>query len=152
MELVRELQKNIDIVSRPFLSIASRLGISEVELLDWARQLQRAGVMRRYGAVLRHRRAGYGANAMTCWRVPPERVDEVGQILAAFPGVTHCYERPTYPDWPYNVFAMIHGRTEQACVDAASELAEATGISDYVVLFSTREYKKVRVQYFEEGK
>ncbi|MDP2959026.1 MAG: AsnC family transcriptional regulator, partial [Longimicrobiales bacterium] len=105
--LVRELQLDLPLVPRPFLGAATRLGITEAELVDLARRLQARGLMRRFAAVLRHRAMGFVANGMTCWVVAPERVEEVGRAMADWPGITHCYERPTYPDWPYNLFGML---------------------------------------------
>ena len=104
--------------------------------------------MRRYAAVLAHRNAGFVQNGMGVWRVPEERLDECGQIMAAFRGVSHCYQRPTYPDWPYNLFSMTHGRTKAECEAVLAAVGEETGLDDYSVLYSTKEYKKTRVSYF----
>ena len=104
--------------------------------------------MRRFSAVLHHRKAGFKANAMAVWRVPEERSEEVGSIMATSPWVTHCYERPTFPDWPYTHFTMIHGTSKKQCLDAVSDISENTGITDYQLIYSTREYKKTRVRYF----
>jgi len=111
--LVRALQEDIPIVSRPFVPAAVALGMGEEELLARARALRDEGIMRRFAAVLHHRRAGFLANGMVCWLVPNDRVEEIGRRFASYPQVTHCYQRPTYPDWPYNVFTMIHARTRQ---------------------------------------
>ena len=104
--------------------------------------------MRRFSAVLHHRKAGFKANAMAVWNVPPERSEEVGRIMASSPWVTHCYERPTFPDWPYSHFSMVHATTKKECQAAVKEISESTGITDYKLLYSTREYKKTRVRYF----
>ncbi len=146
--VIRELQQDIEIAARPFAAMARRLGLSEEELLSLARRYQAQGVMRRYSAVLEHRQAGFRANAMGCWIVPGERIEEVGSIMASFPQVSHCYQRPTYPDWPYNLLTMIHGHSQEEVEALARRLAQGTGIEDYVLLYSTREYKKKRVQYF----
>jgi DNA-binding Lrp family transcriptional regulator len=87
---------------------------------------------------------------MACWAVPEERIDDVAQVLAASPRVSHCYRRPTFPDWPYALFSMVHARSRQQCEGIVAELSRLTGISDYTILYSTREYKKERVQYFVE--
>ena len=100
--------------------------------------------------MLHHRKAGITANAMICWRVPAERAEEVGGILAARPEVSHCYQRPTYPDWPYSHFSMVHARKRADCEAIARDMAAQTGIDDYVILLSTREFKKTRVRYFVE--
>ena len=104
--------------------------------------------MRRYSAVLHHRRAGFRANSMVVWIVPAERSVEVGNIMAQSSWVTHCYERPTFPDWPYTHFTMIHATSKEKCEEVARQISEATAIVDYKLLYSTREYKKTRVRYF----
>lgn len=148
--LVRQLQKDVELVPRPFLSQAQAVNLSEEELLEHARLLHRQGTMRRFAAVLHHRKAGFSANGMGIWAVPQERVEEVGRAIAEFPQVTHCYERPTYPGWPYNLFSMIHSQTTAGCRQVAEEISRKTGIKDFDLLFSTKEYKKARVKYFED--
>ncbi|TEU13568.1 MAG: Lrp/AsnC family transcriptional regulator [Anaerolineales bacterium] len=147
--VVRELQEDIELVPCPFAPMARCLGMSEEALLVKARGFLASGVMRRYGAVLRHRRVGFAANGMVCWVVPENRIEEVGRLAATYSKVSHCYQRlPRPPDWPYTLFTMIHGRT-QAEVEAVTEnIAAASGICDYVILYSIREYKKERVKYF----
>ena len=113
-----------------------------------ASNFQDRGIMRRFSAVLHHRRAGFHSNAMAVWKVPPERSIEVGNTMAQSRWVTHCYERPTFPDWQYTHFTMIHATTDATCEDVAKDISEATGIDDYMLLYSTREYKKTRVRYF----
>jgi DNA-binding Lrp family transcriptional regulator len=103
--------------------------------------------MRRFGAAVNHRKAGFAANAMTCWAAPPEKVVAAGQKLASWREVSHCYERKTNPLWRYNLFAMIHAHTEEACREIAAKVSAQTGLTDYVMLFSTREFKKTRVKY-----
>ncbi len=152
IQLVKELQKDIELVSRPFADMAQRLRMSEEELLGRAKGLKEAGIMRRYAAVLRHRKAGFSANAMGCWIIPAERVEQVGRLATSFSAVSHCYERPAYPpQWPYNLFTMIHGRSRQECEVVAEQIAERMGIEDYLLVYSTKEYKKERVRYFAEG-
>ena len=147
--LVRELQDHLPLQRRPFAAMAERLGMTEARLLEAAVDLRERGVMRRFAAVLRHRRAGFSANAMSVWAVPEERVDEIGQELAGYEAVTHCYRRPTYPDWPYSLFAMIHA-THPAEVDrAVADMRERVGEWDHRLLYSTEEYKKERVRYFD---
>ena len=148
VQVVRELQEDLAVEPRPFDGMAERLGISLGALFSLAADLQRRGAMRRYSAVLHHRRAGFTDNAMSVWRAPAERAAEVGAILASSPWVSHCYERPTFPDWPYNHFGMIHATSKEKCFEVAQELSEQTKIQDYRLLFSTREYKKTRVRYF----
>ncbi|MEM4340801.1 MAG: AsnC family transcriptional regulator [Candidatus Nitrosocaldus sp.] len=147
---IRELQKDIEVVSEPFNEPARRLGISVEEYLARAKYYESIGVMRRFAAILRHRNAGFVANGMIVWIVPEARVDEVGTLLASFPQVTHCYRRPTYPDWPYNLYSMVHAKSRDVCEGIAREFASHVDINDYRILFSTREFKKERVRYFIE--
>jgi DNA-binding Lrp family transcriptional regulator len=148
--VIRELQEDLPLEQRPFDAMAERLGMTPAELFTWADEAMERQIMRRFSAVLYHRKAGFQSNAMTVWRVPEERADEVGLKMAESPWVTHCYQRPTFPDWPYSHFAMIHATTQEQCEKAADDIAEAIGIEDYQLVYSTREYKKTRVRYFVE--
>jgi DNA-binding Lrp family transcriptional regulator len=130
--------------------MAQRLGLSTAQLFALAQDFQQRRIMRRYSAVLHHRRSGFRANAMVVWKVPPERSEEVGMAMAQHTAVTHCYERPTFPDWPYTHFTMVHATTQEQCEEVAQEISQATGITDRLLLYSTREYKKTRVRYFVE--
>lgn len=133
---------------RPFLQISRRLGITEGEVIDAAKEFEERGIIRRFAAILRHQKAGFIANGMVTWRVPREKIQEVADIAISFSQVSHCYERPVYEDWPYNLFSMIHARSREACEKIAAEISKRTGIQDYVILYSTKEYKKDRVKYF----
>jgi DNA-binding Lrp family transcriptional regulator len=150
VQLVRELQQDLLVEPRPFLPSARRLGITEDELLAHAQRMIADGVLRRFAAVLYHRRAGFKANAMGVWRAPEDRVEELGFQMASFAAVSHCYQRPIYPDWPYNIFTMVHGHTPEECERVLSAISEDTGLTDYVSLYSTREYKKVRLQFYTD--
>ncbi|HFC03245.1 MAG TPA: Lrp/AsnC family transcriptional regulator, partial [Nitratifractor salsuginis] len=108
-----------------------------------------AGVMRRFATILNHRKAGFTANAMSVWDVPEERAEELGRQIAEFRAVSHCYLRPRYPNWPYNLFAMVHATSQEACDDIIREIAEETGLTKYGKLYSTREFKKKRLVYFD---
>lgn len=147
---VRQLQRDLPIEPRPFMLLAREIGMTDEYLVAKAREFLQRGLMRRYAAVLRHREAGFTANAMGAWKVPEEFVPEFGRKAAEFPAVSHCYQRPTYPDWPYSVFTMIHGRSEDECAATALRIAEAVGIGEYILLYSTEEYKKIRMDYFED--
>lgn len=147
-EFIRELQEDLPLTPRPFDTMAGRLRITVAELLGKAREFEEMGYMRRFAAILRHQKAGFTANGMVCWRVPEERIEEVGAIAASFPQVSHCYQRPVYPDWPYNLFSMVHSRDIEKCKRIAQQISEKTDVTDYVILFSTKEYKKERVKYF----
>ncbi|MDQ3973816.1 MAG: AsnC family transcriptional regulator [Actinomycetota bacterium] len=146
---LRELQEDLAVQPAPFAGMAERLGSSEEAVLRAARSFIERGLMRRFAAVLHHRRAGFGANAMSVWRVPDEAVDAYGYQLAGYAAVSHCYRRPTYPDWPYALFGMIHATSKDRVEEAVSSIRQRTGLDDYRLLYSTREYKKARVRYFD---
>ena len=147
---VRELQKDLEIIDKPFLKSAEALGITEEQLFEKSRYYESIGVIRRFAAILRHRDVGFVANGMIVWKVPEERIDEVGAKLGAFPQVSHCYQRPSYPDWPYNVFSMIHCKSHDEAGDVAKTIQDQINVVEYTILFSEREFKKTRVQYFIE--
>jgi siroheme decarboxylase len=146
--IIRALQQHLPLVERPFDVLAGQAGVSTDELLGSARRYLDRGIMRRFAAVLRHRQAGFGANAMGVWVVPSGREDEFGGTAASFDAVSHCYRRPTHEDWPYSVFTMVHGTTPEACEAVLAEISRVTGVSTYASLYSTQEYKKVRLRYF----
>jgi DNA-binding Lrp family transcriptional regulator len=147
-EFIRELQKDLPVTQEPFKDLADNLSITTSELFAKAKEYEGIGIMRRYAAILRHRDVGFVANGMVVWHVPEERIDEAGFKLAAFPQVSHCYRRPIYPDWRFNLFSMVHARTLEAAEKMAVEMSETLGIKDYQILFSSREFKKERVKYF----
>ena len=145
---IRELQTDLPLTASPFSESAQRLGMTEEELMKVAERFKETGLLRRYAAVLYHRNAGFVANGMGVWKVAPPQIQEVGMKAASFPQVSHCYERPTYPDWPYSLFTMVHARTVEECDKIMKAISEKIGISDCSVLYSTKEYKKVRIKYF----
>tara|TARA_B100000029_G_scaffold451194_1_gene475567 strand:+ start:697 stop:1710 length:1014 start_codon:yes stop_codon:yes gene_type:complete len=149
-KFIRELQKDMEIVDRPFQNAAKKLRITEEQVFEKLRHYEEIGVMRRYAAILRHREAGFTANGMIVWKVPKERINEVGSKLGAFPQVSHCYERPVYPDWPYNVFSMIHCKSFDEAGVVAGQIQKQINVDEYKILFSSREFKKTRVEYFVE--
>jgi DNA-binding Lrp family transcriptional regulator len=146
--VIRELQEDLPLVPQPYAPMAAQVGIAEEEFLAVAHRLKAQGYMRRMAAVLRHREVGFRANAMGVWVVPAERADDVGQIMGSFTGVSHCYLRPTYPDWPYSIFTMVHGQNAKDCQEIIDAIAHATGVGEYALLYSTKEYKKIRLRYF----
>ena len=148
---IRELQKDMQIIDEPFVVCANNLGITEDALFEKMRYYESIGVMRRFAAILRHRQVGFTANGMIVWKVPNDRILEVGQTLGSFPQVSHCYERPTYNDWPYNVFSMIHCKTQDEAHEMANTIQKQIHVEDYKILFSSREFKKTRVEYFVEN-
>ena len=149
-QFIRELQKDMEIIDRPFLKSAQTLGISEEQLFEKIKYYEEIGVMRRFAAILRHRDVGFTANGMIVWEVPEDRIEQVGEKLGAFPQVSHCYQRPVYPDWPYNVFSMIHCKSKDEAEDVAKIIQKQINVDDYMILFSAREFKKIRVEYFVE--
>ncbi|HYY67648.1 MAG TPA: Lrp/AsnC family transcriptional regulator [Nitrososphaeraceae archaeon] len=151
-DFIRELQRDLEIIPEPFDKGAQNLGVTTAELFSKAREYEKKGVMRRFAAILRHRDAGFSANGMVVWNIPEEKVDEAGYKIASFPQVSHCYQRPIYPDWPFSLFSMIHARTIEAAETIAEEISNTIGIKDYRILFSSREFKKERIKYFEEDK
>ena len=146
--IVKCIQEDLPLVPKPVGVWADSLGMQESELLrtvsDWMRQ----GTIRRFAAVLNHRQVGFRANGMVVWQCPLDRIDRTGAILASYPEVSHCYSRPAYPEWPYNLYAMIHGRSRQECESIAERLAAATGLDNHRILFSTKEFKKKRLKLF----
>lgn len=146
-ELLRVLDMDLPLAPEPFAILAGFLRTDGDVLLDVVKRWQADGRIRRYGALLNHRQLGFTANAMTVWSVPEPRVEEVGRVLASSRRVTHCYQRPAFAGFPYNLYAMIHGREREECLAVAEELSQACGISARAVLFSTREFKKSPPDY-----
>ncbi len=145
--VINELQQDLPLVSQPFARMSVRLGMDEDKFLSQCHSLMTRGIMRRFGAAVNHYKAGFTANAMTCWVVPPEKIEAVGQKLASQHQVSHCYERKTNPLWHYNLFAMIHTQAKEECQEIADKVSAETGLTDYIMLFSTTEFKKTRVKY-----
>lgn len=147
-QIVMELQSGLPLVSRPFEALAHRLGISEEEFISRVHAIQQAGIMRRIGAALRHRRVGYTANAMIVWQIPEENIGEVGEKFSKLPEITHCYQRRALPQWPYNFYTMVHGHSREECQQIAERLAQISGINTYRLLYSVAELKKSSMKYF----
>jgi len=148
IELLRVLQEDIPLDPRPFQKIGQQIDLSEEEILEIIKEWQKSGIMRRMGIILRHRKAGFNANGMSVWIVPDERIEQVAKTMISFPEVGHCYQRPSFPNWPYNMFAMIHGKSKEQVINVAREISKAVGIEDYDILFTVREFKKVSMKYF----
>lgn len=147
-KIVASIQGDMPIVKEPFARIASELGIDEGTLLKVLGDLVHRGVIRRFGATLRHRKSGYRSNAMTAWLVEEDRMQEVGRIMASFKEVSHCYRRDPTPEWKYNLYTMIHGKDEDHCRRTAERIAQKADVHAYTLLFSRRELKKTSMQYF----
>jgi|CXWL01.1.fsa_nt_gi DNA-binding Lrp family transcriptional regulator len=147
-DIVRALQGDLELAPDPFSAPARALGVSVEALLVELQDLQRRGFLRRFAAILRHRKAGFGANGMAVWDVSEENILSLGETMAGYTNISHCYQRPKYEDWKYNLFTMIHARKKGECEDFVAELAARHGLDDFAVLYSTTEYKKVRLAYF----
>ncbi len=148
--VIRALQGPMAVTDRPYDAAAAETGMSTPELLEHLRGMVERKLLRRVAAILYHRRAGFSANGMGVWRVPGEKVLETGARMAAVRGISHCYERPTYEDWPYSVFTMAHGRSKQECDAILDSIAEETGIHERSTLYSSTEFKKIRLLYFTD--
>jgi DNA-binding Lrp family transcriptional regulator len=151
IQFVRILQRNLPIRPAPFVDYAREIGVSLAELQAIHARFLKQGKMRRFAAVLNHRQVGFGANAMGVWAVRSEddaALTRIGAAMAGFRAVSHCYRRPTYPDWRYNLFTMVHGRSTTECEQVLKAISDKTGVREYAALYSTHEYKKVRVRYF----
>jgi DNA-binding Lrp family transcriptional regulator len=150
IEVIRATQGPQAVVAEPYAPAAERLGLPVERLLDHLRGMVERRLLRRVAAILFHRRAGFSANGMGVWKVPDERILELGPRMAAVRGISHCYQRPTYEDWPYSVFTMAHGRSKEECDAILDSIAEMTGIDERATLYSSTEYKKVRLLYFTD--
>jgi siroheme decarboxylase len=149
--VIRATQGDLPVVSEPYAAAAAELGMSVEDLVEHLSGMADRGLLRRVAAILFHRRAGFSANGMGVWKVAPEHVLEVGPKMAAYRGISHCYQRPTYADWPYSIFTMAHGRSKQECdaiLDAIA--AEHPEIEDRATLYSSTEFKKIRLLYFTD--
>jgi DNA-binding Lrp family transcriptional regulator len=148
--VIRATQGPMDVVSEPFAAAAAELGVSQRELLDHLESMRERRALRRVAAILFHRRAGFSANGMGVWKVPEDRILELGPRMASFRGISHCYQRPTYADWPYSVFTMAHGRSKEECDAILDSIAEDTDIHERRTLYSSTEFKKCRLRYFTD--
>ena len=140
--ILKRIPSDFPITERPYKDIADALGLVEGELIEELKHLKARGVIRRVGAALAHRKVGYTRNAMVVWNVPQDKVDHTGEIMASFEAVSHCYERGTGDYWKYNVYTMIHGRQREECLKTVEDISAATGMNDYNVFFTKREFKK----------
>ena len=150
-DILRIVQKDLPDSLTPFADIARETGTSEEEVLDLLRTLKEEGVIRRFGASIKHQRTGWTHNAMVAWMVSPEDVDEVGRKAAEHPRISHCYYRPSpYPAWPYTFYTMIHGKSEKDCLDVVEDLRRTTVLDRFEILESLKELKKISMTYFAE--
>ena len=142
LELLKVAQDGVLFTERPYQILGEMVGMSEQEVVDRLQALQDEGIIRRFAATIGHRALGIVANAMIAWRAPSEDIERAGELLGSVDEVTHCYERATTPDWPYNLYTMVHSTSKEDCLDRARRLSQLSGIAEYRVLFSEFEYKK----------
>ncbi len=150
-DVVRATQGDLPVEPEPYREAAATLGITQEALVAHLEGMKERGLLRRVAAILFHRRAGFSANGMGVWKVPEEQIAEIGPRMAAYRGISHCYERPTYPDWPYSVFTMAHGRSKEECDSILDAIAEETGVTERATLYSSTEFKKIRLLYFTDA-
>ncbi len=148
--VILALQGDMPVISEPYAPAAAEVGVSVAELLEHLESMKDRKALRRVAAILFHRRAGFSANGMGVWNVPDERIMEVAPMMASYRGISHCYQRPTYEDWPYSVFTMAHGRSREECDAILDAIAEESGIEDRRTLYSSTEFKKIRLLYYTD--
>jgi siroheme decarboxylase len=150
--VIRALQGPMEAIERPYDAAAGEVGMSTEELLAHLQGMVERKLLRRVAAILFHRRAGFSANGMGVWKVPEAEIMETGRHMASFRGISHCYQRPTYEDWPYSVFTMAHGRSKEECDAILDSIAAECGMGpdDRATLYSSTEYKKIRLHYFTD--
>ncbi len=149
-KIIAAVQGDLPLTPRPFAAVAQRVGTTEEVVLETLNRFREDGSLRRFGATLKHEKTGYTANAMVAWKIPEERMDEVGFLLAGFDAVTHCYHRKPAGDWPFNLYTMIHATGDEKLEETARRMSEACGETDYRLLYSRRELKKTTMRYFAE--
>ena len=147
-EILKRVQGTLPDSATPYADIAAAVGTDEAHVLSLLTRMAASGEIRRFGATLKHQKAGYGANVMVAWFVPEEDVDRVGALMSKRAEISHCYHRVTCMDWPYNLYTMVHGRSPEDCQAVVAAAAEETGLDDYAMLFSLKELKKVSMRYF----
>ena len=147
-EILRRVQGTLPDSAAPYADIAAAVGTDEAYVVSLLSRMVESGEIRRFGATLKHQKAGYGANVMVAWFVPEEDVDRVGAIMSERTEISHCYHRVTCMEWPYNLYTMVHGRTPEDCQAVVAAVSKATGLDDYAMLFSLKELKKVSMRYF----
>ena len=141
------IQKYIAVMRFPFNELGNLYGLTNEDVLDTTKQLFKKGFIRKYGAILRHQKAGYEKNALVVWSVPADQIEKAGKIFASFLFVSHCYERNPAFIKKYNIFTMLHSKDENI-LSLIKNMATATDINDYIILESIQEYKKISPEYF----
>ena len=149
-QIIALLQTDIPVVKRPFLAMAEQIGITEEKFLSVLKDLDKRGMIRRFGATIKHQKSGFKANAMVAWKVDEKNIEKVGNIMTGFHEITHCYRRNPAPDWKYNLYTMVHAASEDECYALVKKISKAVGEDEYELLFSKKELKKTSMKYFEE--
>jgi len=149
-KIIALVQGDMPVEKHPYRVIAKKVGTDEETVLSVLKDLNNRGVIRRFGATLRHQKTGFTANAMAAWRVDEDRVEEAGKMMASFEQVSHCYRRNPAKDWPYNLYTMVHASDEVSCRKIAAAISEKTAADAYEILFSRKELKKTSMQYFDD--
>jgi DNA-binding Lrp family transcriptional regulator len=147
-KIIALLQDDLPLDPRPFAIMADQIGITEDQFMSRVKSMVEGQIIRRFGATLYHREAGFSSNAMVAWVVPDDRIEEAGTAMAGFREVTHCYQRRPQVDWKYNLYTMIHGNKSDECNKIALRISRSIGIDKYVLLFSEQEFKKTSMEYF----
>ena len=148
--VIRATQGDMPVIPEPYAPAAEKLGIAQPQLLTHLQQMQERRLLRRVAAILFHRRAGFSANGMGVWKVPDDQIMAIGPRMAAFRGISHCYQRPTYEDWPYSIFTMAHGRSKEECDAILDSISAETGVTERATLYSSTEFRKIRLLYFTD--
>ena len=149
-EIIKALQEDFPLCEEPYKILAERVGVSEEEFLQRVKKLVAEKKIRKMGAVLRHREVGFHANALCAWNVSPDKLDEIAQLMVSHAAVSHCYDRTPAPNWNYNLYTMIHARTRDECEKFIGELSTLTGVTNYKILYTKKEWKKTGMKYFCE--
>jgi siroheme decarboxylase len=149
-QIIALLQTDIPVVKRPFLEMAEQIGITEDEFLNVLKDLDKRGMIRRFGATIKHQKSGFKANAMVAWKIAEKNIEKVGNIMTGFHEITHCYRRNPAPDWKYNLYTMVHAASKDECYSLVKKISKAVGEGEYELLFSKKELKKTSMKYFEE--
>ncbi len=145
--IVSLISQDIPLAKEPFINLALRIGIEQKLLLKRIKSYKKSGFMRKFSASLNHTKIGFQHNAMVVWNIPNHLINKAGNLMASFAQVSHCYQRKNTPEWDYNLYSMIHGRTKKECLGAVRDISKKTSCRDYRVLFSTYEYKKSAARY-----
>jgi len=150
IKIIKAIQESLPVSKTPFKEVADRVGIPEDDLLAQLRAWKLDGTIRRFGSILRHQNAGYSANAMCVWNVPNDRIENFARVSVEYGAVSHCYQRPRFADFEYNLYTMIHGKSKEDCELVIAEISERTGVTDYAILTTVKEFKKSSPIYYQD--